>query len=447
MKTLGKLPLLSALAALGLSASPVWAIDLLQAYDTALAQDATVRAARAAADAGRERLPQARAQLLPNLSYSGSRFDNNLNRSQPNNLGVPTTFKDTYLSDNQTLTLRQPLFRKPLWDAYEQAKYVVEDVNAVLERELKNLGMRVSTAYMETLLAKDQLELVLVQKTFMTTALDVVRKAFAAGSGTRTDIDEAQAKLDMTNAQEVEARQNLDFTRRQLEVLISRPVDKIEPLNVAKMPLLPPMPALLDEWIRRAEEANPEILSLKARVEAARMEVKKAEGGHYPTVDAVAQLISSSSENVNTPNSSYTNKTIGVQVTMPLYAGGYVNSTVRQALAQQTQAEEVLEAARRDLGVRVHKEFRGVTEGVARVKALEQAVQSAEQLLLSSRKSYQAGSRTVSDVLNAEQQRQLTLRDLAQARYLYLISRIRLFALAGAGSREGIEETNAWLGS
>ena len=88
-----------------------------------------------------------------------------------------------------------------------------------------------------------------------------------------------------------------------------------------------------------------------------------------------------------------------------------------------------------------------MTEGVSRVKALEQAVQSAEQLLLSSRKSYQAGSRTVSDVLNAEQQRQLTLRDLAQARYLYLISRIRLFALAGAGSREGIEETNAWLGS
>ncbi len=445
MKTL-RFSVLAVTVSLAASTS-AWSLNLLQAYDTALAQDATVRAARAAADAGRERLPQARAQLLPNLSYSGSRFDNNLNRSQPNNLGVPTTFKDTYLSDNQTLTLRQPLFRKPLWDAYEQAKYVVEDVNAVLERELKNLGMRVSTAYMETLLAKDQLELVLVQKTFMTTALDVVRKAFAAGSGTRTDIDEAQAKLDMTNAQEVEARQNLDFTRRQLEVLISRPVDKIEPLNVAKMPLLPPMPALLDEWIRRAEEANPEILSLKARVEAARMEVKKAEGGHYPTVDAVAQLISSSSENVNTPNSSYTNKTIGVQVTMPLYAGGYVNSTVRQALAQQTQAEEVLEAARRDLGVRVHKEFRGVTEGVARVKALEQAVQSAEQLLLSSRKSYQAGSRTVSDVLNAEQQRQLTLRDLAQARYLYLISRIRLFALAGAGSREGIEETNAWLGS
>ncbi len=427
--------------------APAWSIDLLQAYETALTQDATVKAARAAADAGRERLPQARAQLLPSLSLSGARFENNLNRSQPNNLGVPTTFKDTYLSDNGTLTLRQPLFRKPQWDAYEQAKYVVADVDAVLERELKNLGIRVASAYLDALMAKDQLELVLVQKTFMTTALDVARKGFAAGTGTRTDIDEAQARLDMTLAQEVEARQHLDFTRRQLEVVITRPVDKLEPLNVGKMPLMPPTPASLDDWIARAETANPEILSLKARVEAARMEVKKAQGGHYPTVDAVAQYIYSSAENVNTPNSSYTNKTIGVQVTMPLYAGGYVNSTVRQALAQQTQAEEVLEAARLDLGVRVHKEFRGVTEGVARVKALELAVKSAEQLLLSSRKSFQAGSRTLSDVLNAEQQRQLSLRDLAQARYVYLISRIRLLALAGAGAREGIEETNAWFGS
>lgn len=440
---------ISALAlAVGVAVSaPAWSIDLLQAYDTALTQDATVRAARAAADAGRERLPQARAQLLPNLSYSGSRFDNNLNRSQPNNLGVPTTFKDTYLSDNQTLTLRQPLFRKPAWDAYEQAKYVVDDVNAVLERELKNLGIRVSSAYLDALLARDQLELVLAQKKFMTTAVDVARKGFQAGSGTRTDIDEAQAKLDMTLAQEVEARQHLDYTRRQLEVLISRPVDKLEPLNVDRMPLAPPTPASLDEWIARAEAANPEILSLRARVEAARMEVKKAQGGHYPTVDAVAQYISSSSENVNTPNSSYTNKTIGVQVVVPLYAGGYVSSTVRQALAQQTQAEEVLEAARLDLGMRVHKEFRGVTEGVARVKALELAAKSAEQLLLSSRKSFEAGSRTLADVLNAEQQRQLTLRDLAQARYVYLISRIRLLALAGAGAREGIEETNAWMGA
>ncbi len=438
--------LLASLVASPLLSAPVWAIDLLQAYDTAMAQDATVRAARAAADAGRERLPQARAQLLPNLAFSGSRFDNNLNRSQPNALGIPTTFKDTYLSDNATLTLRQPLFRKQAWDGYEQAKFQVDDVNAVLERELKNLGIRVSAAYLEALLADDQLALVVAQKNFMRAAVDVARKAFAAGSGTRTDIDEAQARLDMTTAQEVEARQQQDFTRRQLEVLISQRVDKLEPLNVSRMPLANPVPAMLEDWIRLAEDSNPEILSLKARADAARLEVKKAQGGHYPTVDAVAQYIYSNAENVNTPNSSYHNKTIGVQVAWPLFSGGYVNSTVRQALAQQTQAEETLEAARLDLGVRVHREFRGVTEGISKVKALELAVKSAEQLLLSSRKSFEAGVRTLSDVLDAEQRRQVTMRDLAQARYMYLISRIRLFALAGSGAREGIAETNAWFG-
>ncbi|MBE2262188.1 MAG: TolC family outer membrane protein [Burkholderiaceae bacterium] len=428
------------------AATPAWSLDLLQAYETALAQDATVRAARAAADAGRERLPQARAQLLPNLAYSGQRNVNDLTRDQPNSLGVPTVFKDQYNSLNQTLTLRQPLFRLSLWANYQQAQYVVDDVNAVLERELKNLSVRVATAYMEALLAKDQLDLVLAQKVFVTTQLDVAKKTFAAGSGTRTDIDEARARLDMNLAQELEARQNLEFTRRQLEVLISRPVDQIEPLNVKRMPLLDPQPALLSDWIDRAEQANPDIVSLRARAQAARLEVNKAQGGHFPTVDAVAQWVNSSSENVNTPNSSYTNKTLGIQVSVPLFSGGYVSSTVRQAVAEQQRADETLEAARLDLGVRVHKEFRNVTEGIAKVRALEQAVASAELLARSTRKSFEAGSRTLSDVLNTEQQKQLTLRDLAQARYLYMSARIRLFALAGEDPRTGIEQTNAWLG-
>lgn len=440
--------LYSLFLAAGLAAvTPARALDLLQSYEAALSQDATVRAARAAADAGREHLPQARAQLLPNLSYSGSRFANNLTREQPNALGLPQTFRDDYNSLNQTFTLRQPLFRVSLWANYQQAQYVVDDVNATLERELKNLAVRIATAYMEALLAKDQLDLVLSQKVFVTTQLDVAKKTFKAGSGTRTDIDEAQARLDMNLAQELEARQNVDFTRRQLEVLISQRVDHLERLNVARMPLLDPQPALLTDWVEKAEQANPDILSLKARLEAARQEVTKAQGAHFPTVDAVAQWINSSSENVNTPNTAYTNKTLGIQVSVPIFSGGYVSSTVRQAVAEQEKARELLEAARLDLGVRVHREFRNVTEGIAKIKALEQAVVSAELLSKSTRKSFEAGSRTLSDVLNTEQQKQLTLRDLAQARYLYLSARIRLFALAGEDPRTGIEQTNSWLGS
>lgn len=437
------------LVALALSVAamtPAWSLDLLQSYEAALEQDATVRAARAAADSGRERLPQARAQLLPNLSFSAGRNKNDLLRTQPNSLGKEVTTQENYISYNQTLTLRQSLYRRQQATAYEQARFIVDDANAVLERELQNLGVRVGTAYMEALLATDQLNLVLAQKAVTTTQLEVARKAFAAGSGTRTDIDEAQARLDMTMAQELEVRQNLDYTRRQLQVLINRPVDSLEPLNIDRLPLLVPVPAQLEDWTLLAQQKSPEVASLTARLEAARLEIRKAESAHYPTLDAVAQWTRSGSENVTNPNSSYINRAIGLQLSVPLYAGGYVDSTVRQALAEQVRAEEQLEATKRDLGVRVHKEFRGVTEGILRIKALEQAVRSAEQLVVSSRKSFQAGSRTLMDILNAEQQKQTTLRDLAQARYLYLVARIRLLALAGTDARQGITETNGWLG-
>ncbi len=432
-------------AAAALFADLAWSMDLLQAYQAALQEDATLRAARAAADAARERLPQARAQLLPNVAFSAGRNRNDLSRPQEF-LGKPSTAHEQYYSFNQTLQLRQPLLRKPLWDGIEQAGYLVRDAEATLERELQNLGVRVADAYLEALLAQDQLELVLSQQAFTQTQLDAAIRALAAGSGTRTDIDEAQARLDLNRAQELEARQNLDYTRRQLEVLTRHPVGELARLDAGKLPLLPPEPQNLDAWLAMAEASSPELLALKARLEAARVEVSKSEAGHYPTLDAVAQATRSASENVTTPSSSYINRSVGLQLNVPLYAGGYTQSVVRQALAEQTRAEETLEATRRDLGLRLQREYRGVTEGVAKIGALEQAVRSAEQLVKSSRRSFEAGSRTLVDILNAEQQLQTTRRDLAQARYLYLVSRVRLQALAGGDKEAAIAELNSWLG-
>lgn len=433
-------------AAAALFAGSAWSMDLLQAYQAALQEDATVRAARAASDAARERLPQARAQLLPNIAFSAGRNRNDLSRTQENSLsGKPVTTDEQYYSFNQTLQLRQPLFRKPLWAGLEQAGYIVQDADASFERELQNLGVRVAGSYLEALLAHDQLELVLSQQAFTLTQLDAAHKALAAGSGTRTDIDEAQARLDLNRAQELEARQQLDYTRRQLEVLTRHSVGQLARLDAGKLPLQPPEPQDLDAWLTLAEAGSPELQALKARLEAAKSEVAKAQGGHYPTLDAVAQVTRSASENVTTPSSSYTNRVVGLQLNLPLYAGGYTSSVVRQAVAEQTRAEEMLEATRRDLGLRLHREYRGVTEGVVKVGALQQAVRSAEQLVKSTRRSFEAGSRTLVDILNAEQQLQSTRRDLAQARYLYLISRVRLQALAGGDKEAVITELNGWL--
>ena len=328
---------------------------------------------------------------------------------------------------------------------YYQAQAQVDDANAILERELQNLSVRVSGAYFEALLTSEQLALVLAQKTAYLTQLSSARKRLAAGAGTRTDIDEAQAALDLNLAQELEAIQNVDFTRRQLQSLINRPVDSLATLDAEKLQLIQPEPNRVEDWIARAENLSPELQSLKAQLEAARLEVRKAQAGHFPTLDAIAQLTRSDSDTVTNVNNRYNNKSVGLQLNIPIFAGGYVNSQMRQALAEQERVGQALEGLRRDLGVRIHREFRGVTEGVLRVRALEQAVRSAEQVVSSNRRSFEAGSRTLVDTLNAEQQRAAAQRDLVQARHMYLMSRVRLHALAGGSKTEVINQINSWL--
>ena len=420
-------------------------MDLKQVYQAALEQDATIRASRATADSGRERLPQARAGLLPQISASAGRNNNNLDTTAPNILGTPVTTNEKYLSDNKTLQLRQPLVNMQRWLQFQQAKSVVEEVEANLDRDLQNLVVRVAGVYFEALMADEQLDLVLAQKKTYTALVDAAKKGLAAGSGTRTDIDDAQSRLDMAAAQELEARQNQDLARRQLQLLVNQPVNQIAKLNVAALQLSAPMPANLDDWTRKAEQASPEIRAMQARLDAARREVSKAQAGHLPTVDAVAQWSNSGSENITRVNSRFENKTIGLQLNIPLYSGGSVNSTIRQAVAEQTRAEESLEALRRDLGVRVHKEYRGVSEGVLRVRALEHAARSPEQMMKSTQMSLTAGSRTQLDVLNAQQQFTLALRDLAQARLVYLLSKVRLASLVGDDAMVSIEQVNGSL--
>ncbi len=404
-------------------------LNLPQAYALALERDATLRAARAGATAANEQLPQAVGQWRPNVSLSASRFYNDLLREPTSTLTTPTP--EQYASYNQTLSLRQPVLRKPLWDNLTQARFRVEDAQAGLDREVQNLSVRLVGAYLENLLSQDQLALVQVQHKLITSQLDAAQKSFAAGSGIRTDIDEAQARLDLNKAQTVEAKLQVEMTLRQLEAIINQPVERLAPLNASHLLGLKLEDRSLSDWIALAEAQSPEIKSMQARLEVARLEIAKAQGAHLPTLDAIAQVMRSGSENVLALNSNYTNRLIGVQLNLPLYSGGLVDSSVRQAVASFEQAQQQLEATRRDLGVRVHREYRGIIEGPLRIKAQEQALVSADQWVISSQRSYQAGNRTVIDVLNAEQQRQVVLRDLMQARYLLFLSKVKLVSLAG----------------
>jgi outer membrane protein, protease secretion system len=417
---------------------------LSQAYRAALEQDATIRATRAATDAKRERLPQARAQLLPNVSASASVNTNHLFALTPSATGLNSSDLG-YSSGNRALSVRQPIFRPYQFADYRQAEAQVADANAALDKETQNVAVRVATAYLEALLAEDQLALVGAQKATFTTQLDAARKRLKAGVGVRTDIDDAQAKLDQAVAQELQARQNVAYTRRALQVLVNAPVDKLAPLDAARLKLLDPNPNRLEDWVERAELTSPEVRSLQAQRDAARAEIDKAKSGHLPTLDAVAQWSVARSDTVTSINSRYDTRSVGLQLNVPIFGGGYTSSQVRQSVAALESSEEQLEALRRDLALRVEKQFRAVTEGVAQIRALEQAVRSAETTLESNRKSYEGGVRTVVDVLNAEQQRVSAARDLAQARYVYMLARIQLQALTGEANEPVIEEANSAL--
>lgn len=250
--------------ALALAAAAVFsagfaeAMDLRQAYEAAQANDAQVRAARAGAQATRERLPQAKAQLRPNIAVNMGRNYNDLTTTG-RGLHGPVTTETNYYSSNQALSVRQPLYRPYQLAQVRQAEAQVADADATLERDEQNLVTRVGEAYFDALLAEDQLALILAQKTTYSTQLDAARKNFDAGSGTRTDIDEAQARLDMTVAQELEARQNMVFTRHRIEVLTGQSMNDLARLDVERFQASAPVPASVEAWMEQAEAHSPEL--------------------------------------------------------------------------------------------------------------------------------------------------------------------------------------------
>ena len=439
---------LSALVLTAFHANPAWALDFKTAYEAALQHDATILAERAAAQAAQERLPQALSQRRPSLSLSAGQNRNHLESQTANILGQRSVSERYYDSNNAALQLRQPLYRPAILAQIKQARAQVQDADAVLDVNENDLLERVAQAYFDALLGQVQLDLASAQKTAFAAQLQSAQKGFAAGVGMRTDVDEAQARMDLAHAQVLQAQQALDLARRRLALLLGVPVAQLvqlADLDTQRFAPSAPVPTSAEQWIALAEESSPQLQALRARLRAAQAEVDKAQAGHKPTLDVVATVSRSDSDSVTSINTVYKQKYVGVQLNVPLYAGGYVSSTVRQALAEVQRMQQTLEAAQRDLSNQVYEQFSAMTEGVLRIAALEQAVRSAQQALLSSQKSLQAGARTTVDVLNAEQQLTVAQRDLAQARYGYVLAHLKLQMLAGQERMANVDAVNRWL--
>ena len=417
--------------------------DLLDVYRQARTSDTAYAAARATWAAAQERIPQGRAGLLPLVSLSASAQYNDRN-TRFRDPSVPRTSAD-FTSTGVSLSVSQPLYRRQNLVVYEQALTQVEQADAQLALAAQDLLLRVAQTYFDVLLAQDSVAFAEAQKTAIGQQLEQAKRNFEVGTATITDTHEAQARFDLTTAQEIAARNDLELRRRALEQLIGRAAPPLAVLGT-QFALKMPDPARMEPWVDLALRSNLQVRISRSSVTFATQEIARNRGAHFPTVDAVATVSESGSGATGTGSALDTRSSIiGVQVAVPLYQGGAINSRVREAIANEDRARHDVENARRTAEFNARQAFLGITSGAAQVRALEAALVSTESQLSSTRLGQEVGVRTQVDVLNAQQLLFSARRDLAQSKYNYILSLLRLEAAIGELTEDDLAAVNQWL--
>jgi protease secretion system outer membrane protein len=414
---------------LALAAGGARAVTLQQAYELALEHDPVYRMNFYENESARENRVLGRAALLPNVSasYSGSK---NVADQDLREFGMTVPSHPRYISRSTVVQLRQPLLNLDAITRYRQGKVLAEQGAAVFEMNTGQVALRVAGAYVDALFAGDQLALAKVQRDMYQEQMQVNQRLFEKGEGTRTDMLETQARLDLAEAQLVEAQDNVAAMRDTLAGVIGADPGALQALGDS-FPVAAPEPASFDEWRALALEHNPELAAARLAVENARLEIIRNRAGHAPRIDLVAAYSKGDAESLNTYNQSSVNRTLGVQLNIPIYAGGAVNAQTRQAAAAYERARADLDARSDKILVELRKAHSLVLSSVRKIGALDQAVASGKLLMTATAQSIKGGVRINLDLLNAQQQLSTSQRDLAQARYSYLLGLLRLRAAAG----------------
>lgn len=428
---------------LALASSLATAGALEDLYQEARTADPQIAAAQAELRAAETLLPQARGALLPQLGISGSRIANDTTYEQRFDSRAIT--KDySFTSKSASLNLSLALLRPQAWAGLAQASAQVRLAEQQYRAAEYDLIQRIAQAYLEALLATDNVALAAEQKAAITEQLKQAKRYFEAGVGTVTDINEAQARYDTVVAQELAAQNNREIRLRAIEAIVGKLPPKLASLGT-RMPLDLPQPADVERWLETAQSNNPQVLAREAALDAAEREHYKSWAAHLPTADLVASRGRSENPSFTMTDTVNWSNTIGVQVSIPIFSGGATQGRVNQTSALRDRARHDLTGAFRAVNQSTRQEYLNVINGVAQITALQQAVKSNELALNSARKGQEAGVRTSFDILNAQQLLFSAKRDLAQARYAYVLSRLRLRAAAGLLGPDDITLVDAWL--
>ena len=423
-------------------------LDLVEAYKRAEDYDASIRASYAEYQAAIESEPQSLSALLPNVNLNIFSSTRDTDITNATGTFVGSAGSSEFDSDGYSVTLTQTIYNQQLFDLMDQSNALSSQALASFEAAKQDLIVRLATAYFNVLDAHDNVTFATAEKKTNASLLEQNRERFRVGMLAITDVKEAQAKYDTAIAEEIIAKNNLSNAKEALWVIINTDTSELNPLK-AKIPLVVPEPVDINAWKDKAVSSNLNLRAAKYSVDAASDAYDSSRAGHYPTLNLNAEKREVSSDGADLSTGVGTldkdDTTLMLQLTVPIYSGGFTNSKIRQSAAELDQARALHEKEKRLTVQQTRTAFLGIQAAIAQVKALKQALSSTETAVEATETSYRAGIRTSVDVLQIQSALFKSERDYARSRYDYILNVLELKQAAGILSLEDIQQINQWL--
>lgn len=420
--------------------------DLVSVYQEAVDNNADLAAARAQYGAQKEVVPQARAGLLPNLSAGADINNVRTQLDQP----AATVNRDAH---SWRATLSQPLFRADRWFQLQAAEAVNEQASLQLSATEQNLILQSAENYFAVLRAQDNLASTKAEEAAFKRQLDQSNERFDVGLSDKTDVLQSQASYDTARANRILAQRQVDDAFEALITLTNRQYNSIQGI-VHTLPVLPPAPNDAKAWVETAGRQNLNLLASNYAVTAAEETLKQRKAGHAPTLDAVAQYEKGDNDALGFSNPSafgqpyhgdVSQRTVGLQLSIPLYSGGLTSSQVRESYSRLGQTEQQREGLRRQVVENTRNLHRAVNTDVEQVQARRQSIISNQSAVEATEIGYQVGTRNIVDVLDAQRQLYTSVRNYNNSRYDYILDNLRLKQAAGTLNPGDLQDLARYL--
>lgn len=418
--------------------------NLLQILELAYEADPLFLGAGFEKLAALERLEQAEARVLPSASFSYEKMNTTQKINHADNT-VYGTGRSGYQTNTSTFTISQSIVNYEFWMRYKQSEVLVSRAGLEFEKASQDLLLRVVEGYFEQLKTREQLAAIGAEKQALEAHLKYAQKSHNAGIARSAEVDEADARYLAAVAKEIEYQRNYNDARYNLMQVTGQLSGALVGVR-EDTPLKKPDPLSADGWIKQGLEHNPDVKIVEKILEEARFEIKAQRARRYPTVSLNFNKYSQDTGgSLFGGGSDVDTSEVVMKLDLPLYQGGAVSSSLREAIQRMYKAQEDLTLAKRSVQNQAQSSFQGMVSNIAQIKALGQAVVAQQSVLKSKEKGYQSGLYNLISLLDAQQ-------DLANAQQAYIavrndyaINYVRLKRAAGVLTPGDLIEVNSWL--